>query len=207
MLLTFNVNPEMPPTKRVKKRGDSTFSAKLTSGELNSLKGAVETVEALRQKYEFSYEDVLGLLKEEKERIPATIFNDKLSSLESISRYLKDGLGLSYHEIAILLGRDERNIWHSCNKSLKKHPEKISPAETQFFVPLSLFAEKRFSILESIVVHLREEYSLSFKRISELVCRDQRTVWTAYSRAMKKMKPKQSSKIQKSGGSAGEGGK
>lgn len=45
-------------------------------------------------------------------RIPTHIFrNTSLSVLESVVDYLKEHHGLGFREIAILLDRDERNIW------------------------------------------------------------------------------------------------
>ena len=44
------------------------------------------------------------------------------------------------------------------------------------------------SILENIVLYLKEELSLSFKEISVLIKKDPSTVWTAYQRALKKVK-------------------
>jgi hypothetical protein len=52
--------------------------------------------------------------------IPLDILRDRnLSVLESIVEYLKNK-GLSFHEIAILLNRDERNIWTVYNRAKKK---------------------------------------------------------------------------------------
>ena len=43
--------------------------------------------------------------------LPISIFNDQLSILESIVKYLKEVLNLRYYEIANLLGRDNRTVW------------------------------------------------------------------------------------------------
>ncbi len=53
--------------------------------------------------------------------IPAHVLRDrKLSALESIIEYLKEIRKLNYHEISILLNRDERNIWTMYNRAKKK---------------------------------------------------------------------------------------
>ncbi len=53
--------------------------------------------------------------------LPTHIFrNTSLSVLESIVEYLKEHQGLGFREIAILLDRDERNIWTVYNRCLKK---------------------------------------------------------------------------------------
>ena len=54
--------------------------------------------------------------------IPASIFSNlKLSILESIAKYMKEELNLTYHNIAVLLKRDDRTIWTIYNRSLKKN--------------------------------------------------------------------------------------
>jgi hypothetical protein len=53
--------------------------------------------------------------------IPAEIFaNRKLSVLENLTKYMKENLQLSLHEIAELLHRDDRTIWTVYNRAKKK---------------------------------------------------------------------------------------
>jgi len=53
--------------------------------------------------------------------IPTLIFRDrKLSVLEAMVEYLKDEKQLSYHEIAVLLNRDDRTIWTCYSRAKKK---------------------------------------------------------------------------------------
>ncbi|MBW2984589.1 hypothetical protein KY361_05710 [Candidatus Woesearchaeota archaeon] len=61
------------------------------------------------------------LKKESGYKIPVSIFKkEKLSPFEAIVKYLKDDMKLTYHEIGILLNRDERNIWTVYNRARKK---------------------------------------------------------------------------------------
>ena len=54
-------------------------------------------------------------------RIPSSIFrNTPLSILEAIVDYLKTDKGLNFHQIGMLLGRDERNIWTIYHRTLNK---------------------------------------------------------------------------------------
>ncbi len=54
--------------------------------------------------------------------IPSSIFRDRsLSVLEVLVRYLKDEKKLSFHEIAVLLNRDDRTIWTVYSRGRKKH--------------------------------------------------------------------------------------
>ncbi len=61
--------------------------------------------------------------------IPSNIFQDRsLSVLEIMVEYLKEQKGLSYHEIAILLNRDDRTIWTVYSR-VKKKRSKINETE------------------------------------------------------------------------------
>jgi len=60
------------------------------------------------------------VVKEVKFWIPIGIFSEKLSALESIVFYLKEKFSLTYHEIAILLKRDDRTIWTVYQRAKKK---------------------------------------------------------------------------------------
>jgi len=55
-------------------------------------------------------------------------------------------------------------------------------------LPVSTIAGRKLSVLESIVYNLRETYSLSYHEIALIMRRDDRTVWTVYYRALKKLK-------------------
>lgn len=53
--------------------------------------------------------------------IPTHIFLDRtLSVLETLSEYLHNTQGLTYHEIAVLLNRDDRTIWTCCHRAKLK---------------------------------------------------------------------------------------
>ena len=57
--------------------------------------------------------------------VPFSILqNRKLGLLESLTKYLKDKYKLTYHEIGILLNRDERNIWTSYHQAIRKLKER-----------------------------------------------------------------------------------
>jgi len=63
----------------------------------------------------------LNALKKLNISIPLSVFTDRsVSTLEAIVRYLKDKCGLSYHEIAVLLNRNDRTIWTTYNRRKKK---------------------------------------------------------------------------------------
>jgi len=53
-------------------------------------------------------------------------------------------------------------------------------------IPVSVIADRSLATLESVVEYLKEVQNLSYHQIAELLQRDDRTVWTVYSRAKKK---------------------
>jgi len=53
--------------------------------------------------------------------IPSIIFRDReLKVLEVLVEYLKEKREMSYHEIAVLLNRDDRTIWTVYSRAKKK---------------------------------------------------------------------------------------
>ncbi|MEM4268333.1 MAG: hypothetical protein QXK37_05910 [Candidatus Woesearchaeota archaeon] len=58
---------------------------------------------------------------ENKVFIPVEVIrNRNLGPLECIVKYLKEKRGLSYHQIAEILERDDRTIWVTYRNSIKK---------------------------------------------------------------------------------------
>ena len=66
------------------------------------------------------------ILKRERNiNIPCSILNDRnVAVLEAITEYLKDKKHLTYHEIAVLLNRDDRTIWTCYYRAKRKRRRK-----------------------------------------------------------------------------------
>ncbi len=57
--------------------------------------------------------------------IPLSIFQDRsVAVLECLVRYLKDEKGLTFHEIAVLINRDDRTVW-TCYHRAKNKEKKL----------------------------------------------------------------------------------
>ena len=144
-------------------------------------------IDKLSKKYKINREEFLNIIKaREGITIPITIFSEKLGALESIVKYMRETLSMNYREIAKELGRDERTIWTAYKKANEKMKEKIEAEKTSIMIPISRFENKSLTILESIVVYLKEK-GMKYSEIAELLGRDQRNVWTIYSRTIKKL--------------------
>ena len=117
--------------------------------------------------------------------VPVSVFTNGASGLESISKYLKENVGMRYSAIANLMNRDDRTIWNACQDATRKASE-FSAEETSVKIPLSIFHDRSLSVLEAIAEYLKESMGLRYCDIASLLGKDQRTVWTVYSRAKKK---------------------
>ncbi len=119
--------------------------------------------------------------------LPVSIFDNKeLSALESICKYLKEELKLRYSEIANLLNRDQRTVWVTYSNALKKRKEKLVVRESEYKIPVSIFKDRKLSVLEAIVAYLKDNYNLRYVEISKLLNRDERNIWGVYDKAKKK---------------------
>ncbi|MFH1054119.1 MAG: hypothetical protein V1740_06905 [Candidatus Woesearchaeota archaeon] len=103
-----------------------------------------------------------------------------------MSKYLKEEFNLNYHEIGHLLNRDERTIWTCYNRTTKKKKESFKKYPDSVEIPIKAIANRDISILESIVLYLKDSRDLTYHQIALLLNRNDRTIWTVYNRAMKK---------------------
>lgn len=119
--------------------------------------------------------------------IPLSVFSSGLSALEAITKFLKEAKRLRYCEIARLLNRDDRTIWDAYAGAQKKEFLAESSGDS-VSVPLRVFSNREYSMLESLTGYLKEECNLRLCKIAALLNKDARTIWTVYSRLKKKRK-------------------
>jgi hypothetical protein len=65
-------------------------------------------------------------------------------------------------------------------------PERVDTSST-ILIPAAIIASRKLSVLESIVHFLHAEKKLRLSRISLMLHRNQRTIWTVESRTKKKL--------------------
>ena len=118
--------------------------------------------------------------------LPAGIFNNNdLSALETISKYLKENMGMKYREIARILNRDERTIWDAYNSSREKMSGQFQ-ACSGTEIPLRVISDRKLGALEAITSYLKDVMGMRYCAIARLLNRDDRTIWTSYQRSRKK---------------------
>jgi len=159
----------------------------------------------LKRKYGLKVDDLLSLdkdlkesglnideffeeVKEEREleiQIPIVIFRHNIGPAEVLCKYLKENKNMRFSEIGNLINRDERTVWINYRNALKKKENKMR-SRGEIFVSVKIFADRKLSILESIVNYLKNQ-GLKNLEIAELLGKDQRNIWTLYSRVKKKL--------------------
>jgi len=111
--------------------------------------------------------------------IPLDLFsNRKLGVLEVVVKYLKENHEQSYHEIAILLKRDDRTIWTTYNKAIKKHHDAFSIKDNDS-IDIGIFSDRKQAPLQALVRHLKAK-GMNLKQIAKLLNRDYKTIWATY---------------------------
>ncbi len=146
------------------------------------------------KKQGLSSDDVIGLANrllrvevKEEIKVPISVFkNDRLSALETIVKYLKENLLLSFKQIASLTNRNEVALAVSYRNSRKKLGAKFPEEVSAYFIPVSILKNRKLSVLENIVSYFKDTFGLTYHKIALLLNRNDRTIWTVYQRARKK---------------------
>jgi hypothetical protein len=188
--------------KEISKKESADISSNITSNVISFSK-LLDTIsdnnpdkllqmvmEHLRAKYKLSDEEIFAKLSKkgtgESIIIPIEIFATDLSPAESLVKYLKEEFELGYHEIASLINRDERGIWGTYRRASSKMDQRFSIKEAKLFVPISIFKERNYSILENAVKYMIDHYKLTTYKIAQTLNKKPGTIWSVYSRVKQK---------------------
>jgi len=145
-----------------------------------------EVVEKLFKEFDITSKDILSYIQKPRNEIPLSIFNKNLGSLETITKYLRENQKLNFVKIAELTNRNQKALCRTYHNAIKKQKDEFKITESEFYFPIYILKNRNLSVLESIVVYLKEKLNLSFIKISSLLKRDPSTIWTIYHRALKK---------------------
>ncbi|MFH1641539.1 MAG: hypothetical protein ABIC04_01435 [Nanoarchaeota archaeon] len=155
---------------------------------------AVNTfVYSILKKNDISFTKLIDLVKRKREeevvlKVPSSIFRErKLGILEALTKYLKEEIKMSYHDMATHLNRDDRVIWTTYNNGKKKFQGRLDIDRQSVWIPASIFANRKIGVLEVLTKYLKEEIELANCEIAGILNRDNRTIWMSYNRAKKKL--------------------
>ncbi len=139
--------------------------------------------ETLKQKYSLTNQQLIySLQPKEENSIPISIFTKQLSCLETIVKFLKEEKQLTYHQTGVVLNRNDRTIWITYHNAQKKKAERLAVKPTNYILPTSIFTDRRLSVLEAIVRHLKDNYGLRYTDIAGLIQRSERNLWKVYNK-------------------------
>ena len=120
-----------------------------------------------------------------KKRIKSAISrgSSKDDVLKLIDHYCKE-YNISKDEVLKLLEKKAKL------KVIEDKVEKLGLSKIREDIPIEIFANRKLAPLEALVKFLREEHNLKYSEIAKLINRDQRTIWTTYNSAKKKLAAK-----------------
>lgn len=152
-----------------------------TKEEENNGSGLLKELESLLDRYKDEEK------KKSEAEIPIELFSNKeLGTMEILVKYLKENRSMKLGKIANLVKRDNRTVWSSYNSSKKKFPLSFSEYQNSVQIPVEIFANRKLSPLEALVMHLKETLDLSITKISDLLNKDYQTVWQSYNHGTEK---------------------
>jgi len=150
--------------------------------------GLDATIALLRQQH-YSAEEILDILsghQKEDIRIPLAVFAvHQLGMLEIMATYLHDERKLTFQESAAALNRHVQTICSSYRRARQKYTKELPAAKSKILVPVSLFRNRAYTVLENLVSFLRE-YGLSNHQIAVMLKRRDSTISTIWQRYRKK---------------------
>lgn len=132
-----------------------------------------------------SFDQLSQLYHAEEQSVPIEIFTKKLSPSEAVCKFIKENRKKSFHEIAVLLDRDDRSIWTSYQRANKKQPFCFRITQPSPSIPLSVLANRKFSFLESIILHLSQQ-GMKPTAIARVLNRAAPIIYTVLSRVRQK---------------------
>ena len=122
---------------------------------------------------------------DKKQSLPVSIFRSDLSGLEALTVYLKDYQKKSIKEISSILNRNISTLYTTYTKGKQKLNGKLI-VDFSVVVPIQIFSNRKFSVLEVLVSNLKNEHKLSWNEIAKLLGKSYSTVRTVYRRYLEK---------------------
>ena len=124
--------------------------------------------------------------------LPIIALNKKpLTTYEALVVYLKDMLDFNYHNIAVLLNRNERGtriIYLRAKEKLQKIQDKEFLGKySRLKIPISLLNKRPLTTYESLIIFLKDS-NFNYHDAAVLLDRDERDIRKVYFRAIEKLK-------------------
>lgn len=172
---------------------DSSFNFKLDD---TKKKEVVDLIKYILSKFnDKEKKEILNqVLVQQTITLPISIFKANISSLEIIVKFLKEEQKKSIKDISKILKRKTSTIYNTYNNSKLKFGSSLDISDYTIVVPVEIFSDRKYSVLESLVAYLKENCNLQFKEISSLLNKSYSTIATVYGRYLSKKNENQLTK-------------
>lgn len=152
------------------------MDAKSKNNLVKTISGLISTLNKEEKK------EIFDRLLQIEAGIPISAFKANLSGLEIITKYLKEVEKKSFKEISKILNRKASTIYNTYHNSRIKFKASLDISDASVNIPYSIFADRKYSVLESIVFYLKDKERLSLNKISLALNKSYSTVKTVYRR-------------------------
>jgi len=172
--------------KKTPKEGDVLLDAFLSSVGSRQLLRIL--LQKLHQEQGLQLPELIQTFQAAKEEasIPLSIFSSSLEPAEALYKFLKEQEKLSFQQIAKELHRDQKSVWATYQRAVKKKKQVFLIHDENYFLPLSIFKKRKYSFLESIVFYLNSVHHLSNKQMAKLLHKTPNTIAVLLKRARDK---------------------
>jgi len=160
--------------------------------ELSKLKPKVERLLLDAKGFGLSAKDIVAEISRQEHaqkqkllqsNIPISVFSERqIGSFGLLVIYLIEVVGLAKSEIAQLLRRDPRTIWAAYDHARRRFSSPLDTSDSHITIPVNIFSQRKYSVLETLVDHLKDGHKLRNSQIAALLNRDEKTVWTVLHR-------------------------
>jgi len=174
---------------KTSKEGEVILELLTTAGSRQLLKTILLK---LQREQNLQLSELIETYQEAKQEasIPLSIFSQPLDAAEALYKFLKENEQFSFQRIAQETQRDYKSIWATYQRAHKKKKIIFSFQNEKYFLPLSIFNNRNYSLLESVVFYLNSVHHLSNKEIAKLLQKTPNTIAVLLKRARDKHESK-----------------
>ena len=111
--------------------------------------------------------------------VPLSLFKGKINATAVLCKYLKEEKNLTYQEIGKRLNRDQRSVWTACRRA-KGYTK---PTKDKYPIPLTIFSNRKLSVMEHITLFLHHTYKLTNPQIAKYLHKSPNSIAVLHKRA------------------------
>jgi len=158
--------------KRVRLREtEKTSFLEVSQAVLGTINSRQLLQQLLKSDSQLELQQLISLFKEARQEqdIPLTIFSYNLGPVQAICKYLKENKQFSYREIGAIIHRNEKSVWATYTRAKKETKLPFILKNEKYSIPISLFKDRNYSVMEIITWHLYQVYHLNTKEMGQLL--------------------------------------